>query len=588
MGHMSLTSRAQRRSTLGRIQSTSVSVLVMVLVSMGSLKEVRARELQGKPLRYDITEHVSLELPGYYRFRFTHLGSMDVAILPVGERAGERQTIESIDYSEHRFRIEPSIRFFKKLAFHSQIDILTGMLSGDTTGRVYHWYAEPEQRWNAIDGDKTHNFGNLHFKRYYGEWESPIGVLRVGRQGSQWGLGMLAHDGTGFRNDFGDAYYGDNVDRVLFGTKPFSIIRSIVSGERPEKDPLTAAFAYDWHVARDANMKRGKEKIEAATGLPYHDINGDLDDRIHQYIGALLVETEPFEGGFYIVRRIMKHPDILLPLSLQPPGGEYLKVWVFDVYGRLRLKPDILDGWELFVEGELARITGTTNLTVSQSFQSPEHPFPESDVSQLGWVLRGGIRKPVFEGRIEVGYASGDSDPFDTTVKSFKFHPDYNVGMILFEDLWANVSNASTYNAIHKFGEAGPIPPLGADLLPTNGAVTNAVYVAPTLKAAPYEHLDCILSVLFARTATDVVDPAVDGLFGGGAGVYNPFGAPSSNHYLGTEIDLGVSYTYKWDYMDAVVGIQYGHLFPGNVFKDSKGNRLDDIDKVQIRFTLLW
>jgi hypothetical protein len=547
-----------------------------------------AEALHGKPLSYDITDNVKLELPGYYRFRFTHLDSMDISKIPSGQRAGETQSLESIDYSEHRFRIEPSVSFSKKLSFHSQVDILTGMLSGDTAGRIYQWYAEPEQRWNAIDGGSTHNFQNLHFKRYYGAWETPIGLLQVGRQGSHWGLGMLANDGEGFKNDFGDAYYGDNVDRVLFGTKPYSIFRSLVSGEKPEKDPLTVAFAYDWHVARDPNMKRGKEKIEAATGAPFEGVNGDLDDKVHQYIGALLVETEPFEGGFYIVRRIMEHPDILLPIDFQPPGGEYLRVWVFDVYGRLHIKPRFLDGGELFLEGELARITGKTNLTVSQSFQSPENPFPESDVSQLGWVIRGGIRRSPLEGRIEVGYASGDSNPFDTDVKGFKFHPDYNVGMILFEDLLAQVSAASTYNAIKKFGEAGPIPPLGADLLPTNGAVTNAVYIAPTFKIAPYENLECALTLLYARAATDVVDPAIDGLFGGGAGMYNSLGGPAGNRYLGTEIDLGISYTFKWDYIDSVVGLQYGHLFPGSVFEDTNGNRMADIDKVQFRLTFLW
>jgi len=142
-------------------------------------------------------------------------------------------------------------------------------------------------------------------------------------------------------------------------------------------------------VARDANMKRGKEKIEAKNQAAYDDIDGDLDDDVHQYIGAIMVEKEPFEVGFYVVRRIMDHPDILLPPNNQPPGGEYLRAWVFDVYGRLHMEPSFLRKGELYLEGELARIIGETNLTVSQSFQSPENPFPESDISQLGWLLRG-------------------------------------------------------------------------------------------------------------------------------------------------------------------------------------------------------
>jgi len=189
---------------------------------------------------------------------------------------------------------------------------------------------------------------------------------------------------------------------------------------------------------------------------------------------------------------------------------------------------------------------------------------------------------------MEVGYASGDSNPFDTEVKNFKFHPDFNVGMILFEDLWGNISSASAYNAVNKFGEAGPVAPLGSALLPTNGSVTNAVYVKPTVKVFPHKNLECLLSLLWARTATDVVDPAIDGLFGGGAGIYNPYGGNSDNSFLGVEIDFGVQYTYEWKYFDTVLGVQYGHLFPGDVFEDVNGDRLGDIDKVQIRTTLLW
>ena len=35
-----------------------------------------------------------------------------------------------------------------------------------------------------------------------------------------WGLGLLASSGDGYENDFGDAYYGDIVDRALFATAP--------------------------------------------------------------------------------------------------------------------------------------------------------------------------------------------------------------------------------------------------------------------------------------------------------------------------------------------------------------------------------
>ncbi len=93
---------------------------------------------------------------------------------------------------------------------------------------------------------------------------------------------------------------------------------------------------------------------------------------------------------------------------------------------------------------------------------------------------------------------------------------------------------------------------------------------------------------MWARTATDFVDPAMDGLFGGGAGTYNPFGAPSENHFLGWETDLSVSYTWKNEYGQLALALQYGHLFPGDVFESASGEKMDDIDKIQVRCAVVW
>lgn len=574
---------------LARLTFFSTALLLLSLAPSSS-----ADQFKGKPLRYEVSDFLTVELPGYYRFRFTHLSPMSLSIIGEGSRKGEMISVKEIDYTEHRLRFNPKITLFDKLHFISQIDVLSGMLSGNTNGRTYMWFARPEQRWNDINGADTSHFDGVHLRRYYGSWESPVGLFQVGRQGSSWGLGLLANDGNGFKNDFGDAYYGDTVDRVLFGTKPYSIVKYILTGDKPVKDPVTVAFAYDWNVVRDNIIKTTLDKEDIGNTVTPEGNRIDLfdenlrDDKAHQYIGAIRVETEPFEGGFYIVRRYTEHFDALLPANFRPPE-EFLRVWVFDVYGKLHLKPKFLDGGELFLEGELASIVGETNFTVSKQKQVPKvDPFPVSDITQLGWVVRGGVRHSWIEAKLETGYASGDSNPFDDNVRNFKFHPDYNVGMILFEDLMAGVSDSSAFNAVYVFDEGGDVRTMGADLLPNNGAVTNAVYINPTVKVTPMEGLETILGVVWARTATDFVDPTLDFLYGGGWGEINPFGGPSDNHDLGWEIDVGVSYAWDKPFWDLILGVQYGHFFPGDVFEDADGNRMDDIDKVQGRFTFIW
>ncbi len=449
------------------------------------------------------------------------------------------------------------------------------------------------------NGFSTADYMDYNFKRFWAEWDSPVGLLLVGRQGSDWGLGMIVNNGNGFRNDWGDAYYGDNVDRVLFATKPYSLVKYLVSREKPKRDPVTLAFAYDWHVARDSTMKLAPDKWvlpNASTGankIKLYEI--PENDSAHQYVGAIRIDTTdygntaPFKGGFYAANRHMEHQDVLLPANNKPPE-EFLRVWVFDVYGELTVKPKSFNGWELYFAGELAAVTGETNFLVSRIVSEPGNPFPVSEVTQLGWILRGGVRyKHWFSfDALNLGYASGDSNPFDDQVRNFKFHPDYNVGMILFEDLLANMSDASAVNATTVFDEGGPIRTLGTDLLPNNGSVTNAFYVNPVLRVYPMENLQTMIGFLWARTATNFVDPSIDFLYGGAWGQYNPLGAPSSNSNYGYEIDFGVQYVFDWQYLDLVVGLQYAHFFSGNVFQDHEGNRMPDIDKVQTRLTLLW
>src|SRR5690606_28967482 len=50
-------------------------------------------------------------------------------------------------------------------------------------------------------------------KRVWGEYTTPIGLLRFGRMASHWGLGMLVNDGNGHDSD-----YGSTADRLLFVT----------------------------------------------------------------------------------------------------------------------------------------------------------------------------------------------------------------------------------------------------------------------------------------------------------------------------------------------------------------------------------
>jgi hypothetical protein len=209
-------------------------------------------------------------------------------------------------------------------------------------------------------------------------------------------------------------------------------------------------------------------------------------------------------------------------------------------------------------------------------------------VQQLGWVARlGGTWRPFAAGAdLEVGYASGDSNPNDPFVRNFSFDPDYNPSLILFEELRAAETVASAANA----GDLGRVgaPADAVRLIPTGGSVTNTLYVRPTLRWRWDEALAARLAVMWARAEEDVVDPFGSNAYAGGTGV-NFQGGRSDARNLGIEVDVGVDYTYRLPGgIEAAAGVQAGRLWPGDAFEDAAGTRPAAIDLVFGRLLLRW
>ena len=67
-------------------------------------------------------------------------------------------------------------------------------------------------QWAPVAGvNSTQN--SITVKRVWGEYQSPVGLLRFGRMGDQWGLGMVYSAGNGHDSD-----YQTDVDRIMFVT----------------------------------------------------------------------------------------------------------------------------------------------------------------------------------------------------------------------------------------------------------------------------------------------------------------------------------------------------------------------------------
>ncbi|HZA14787.1 MAG TPA: TIGR04551 family protein, partial [Myxococcaceae bacterium] len=167
-----------------------------------------------------------LELDGYLRVRpdlfhkFDLNRTNDPSNFPLFPRPnpGER-TIAGVNM---RMRVEPTINVSEEVRIKLQVDALDNLVFGSSPA-----YATRSDRFDFGVTSRSQvppsALGLLQdsiaVKRAYGEVSTPIGLLRFGRMGSHWGLGMLHNDGSG---NCLDCDYGDTVDRLQFVTEPLT------------------------------------------------------------------------------------------------------------------------------------------------------------------------------------------------------------------------------------------------------------------------------------------------------------------------------------------------------------------------------
>jgi hypothetical protein len=495
------------------------------------------------------TAEWTYKFPGAYRLRFQNQTDIPV---------DERTTLGQEQWAEHRLRIEPHAESYD-LSLDAQLDLLSGMVWGDAVS-----YAIPAGLLDRMRDDASAGFRPSAFllRRAYLTWRLPWAQIQTGLMGSNWGLGLIASDGNGEDNvDFGDKRWGDNVWRVLFATRPLYML----SEGRIQED-LVSALGVDL-VWRDdtGRMLKGDffedgDDADAAAGLQA----GDL---AVQAVAALRHKRGPLESGLYIALRHQEFAN----------GAGPLTAAAFDLFLRYERTFDWL---KLTAEGEGAYLRGGTSYV--RNISAPQGVA----VEQLGAVgrVRGAVG--IAEVEVEVGYASGDDNPYDGVIRNFKFDRDFRVGLLLFDEVLAWQSAASAAHLMNP--ELSGRPPYGVDLLPSQGAVTNAVYVKRVLRLrAPGERgLKITLQQLDAWAAEAPRDAYRSYLNGGGP--LNAFGGVPGNTY-GAEFDGAISYFIPLrEDVKFEGGLQLAAFIPGDAFTLAQGGTMAPVFGLQARATFTW
>jgi uncharacterized protein (TIGR04551 family) len=372
-----------------------------------------------------------------------------------------------------RFRINPELHISDNLRVMAQIDLLDNVVLGSTPEGYYNvpsangyqvgarggytpTGAFASTQWAPVAGvNSTSN--SITVKRAWGEYVTPIGLLRFGRMPSHWGLGILANSGDGHDSD-----WQSTSDRIM-----------LVTGIK--KWDLYFAGAWDF-----ANEGATSARLGQQQGQPY-DLN-QLDD-VNQFVLVAVRRRNPelqrlelakgqavINGGVYFVFRnqVLANDQSGAVTNAPSINGDHTtqssSEAVTSGLTRRNARAYIPDLWLQFLyrkfrfEAEAAAIIGSMDSLAPLGGGYTEK-LGGWKIRQFGFASQSEFR--AMEDKLRIGfgfgYATGDSDldsiapqenglqpqkTQDRTFSEFRFHPDYRVDLILFRNILTRVEGA--------------------------------------------------------------------------------------------------------------------------------------------------
>ena len=166
----------------------------------------------------DLAHAVDFSAHGYYRSRVVMNHDLDLQT-PNSGIPNSNDRFGFIAYNQMRLRVEPNLKINDNLAIHGIFDFLDNVLFGTSnTGQlnvhspVVGTLTLPAGAGSFYQvGGAAGENGSLNVRAIWSEILTPIGLFKIGRQPSHWGLGIFQNDGRGVHSDFGDM-----VDRILY------------------------------------------------------------------------------------------------------------------------------------------------------------------------------------------------------------------------------------------------------------------------------------------------------------------------------------------------------------------------------------
>jgi hypothetical protein len=239
-------------------------------------------------------------------------------------------------------------------------------------------------------------------------------------------------------------------------------------------------------------------------------------------------------------------------------------------------------GWGLTLAAEAAGLYGRTDRATTYNSRGVVTLLSGAAVAQLV------LAPPVDPLRVHLrgGYASGDGNPDDDQSHDFTADRDFDVGMVLFDELMGATEAAS--HALLSDPDRSGQPPDGVDATVTEGSFRRAVYVQPALTRPIRNWGELGLGTMAAWSTAPISQPFYS---------YRAGGIPTSHHntategrFLGVEIDWSVrsnavTLPLGPKPVETRVALQGGHLWPST---DLAGEGPARVDLVSLAGEASW
>lgn len=373
-------------------------------------------------------------------------------------------------------------------------DFLTGQIAGDT------WKipgVEDERHREALT---SLTLDGIRPRRLAAGFDLPFARIDLGLMpSSTWGLGLIANDGNGDPL-FGRTDFGDRVVRLRVATRP-----------EPE---WTLVLAADVVASDDtADLMRGQL---AAQGI----------------LAGVWKPADGVTAGVYgVYRHQVEHAFDPADFSVAPdPDAQAVsRVGVVDLFTRVGTH---VGGWPVDIGAEAAEITGET--ARARSYNSPD------SLGIISGAAVAKIRTDDPKGHLGIllngGYLSGDGHPDDATQNGFTADRDFDVGMVLFDEVQGAI-DAAAYAQLSDPEYSGHTTD-GADALVSEGAVRGSTWVQPAVVVTVLPWLQARAGAVFAWSTAPIAQPFTS--FRSGGVPTNHLGVATSGYALGTELDWAI------------------------------------------------